>query len=479
MIYDIILPPGRHSWNLDEGWIATLKRRNQLGNVFRPEIKDANAFLMGLRNTKSDVILIMGGDHHLEFLHDTPKKKAIWLNLRTPSVCIGFESILTNRFPRATEKSESACETFSHYTYADEADYEFFKDKKIPSLWLSQCVDEYKFSGGGDRGEGGIFFCGKTGIEKRYEKRTAILDMLGDRLLSPTTEVDAEILAQGYRENLFAINPPGQFRGYNVRTFEALASGCLLFQARENNRQKTNEMFVDGQEIILFDPDSTSDLLNKYEYYLNNRAEALRIANNGQLKCRNEHTIDVRVDSIEKFLIASYEKNTLIQIGCGDNILKGFKNIDCRALRPFVTVDDATKLDSIRNNSADLIYTCHVLEHFPYKETVNVLKSWNSKLSDGGKIFISVPNFRYLAFKYFLGWGIDKILPPLMGGQEYKENFHYVAFDFKNLSRCLKDAGFSEIKIFNPKKYWFTGYDCSRWRLSLNVVAKKQNPRSL
>lgn len=45
-----------------------------------------------------------------------------------------------------------------------------------------------------------------------------------------------------------------------------------------------------------------------------------------------------------------------LHLGCGDKILKDFINIDIRESEGVDMVLDITKLDTIENNSVDLIY---------------------------------------------------------------------------------------------------------------------------
>src|SRR4051812_42316155 len=99
MKIDLILPPGRHSWNLDEGWAYTLKELGLLGEARQATPDNWDEILETLKTSTSNMILLMGGDHHLHFLHDTPKKRDRWANLKMPTVCFCYESILDSRFP--------------------------------------------------------------------------------------------------------------------------------------------------------------------------------------------------------------------------------------------------------------------------------------------------------------------------------------------------------------------------------------------
>lgn len=53
-------------------------------------------------------------------------------------------------------------------------------------------------------------------------------------------------------------------------------------------------------------------------------------------------------------------------------------------------IDDAEKLDKIRDKSLDFIIHCHVLEHC--RNPINVIRTQMSKLRRGGVLFIALPN---------------------------------------------------------------------------------------
>jgi len=477
MKIDLILPPGRHSWNLDEGWAYTLKEMGLLGEARQAHPDQIDETFEWVAHSGSNMILLMGGDHHLHFLHDTAKKRQRWAKLKMPTVCFCYESILDSRFPGSKEKSESAVETFSHFVYCDEKDNAFFESHGVPSIWLQQCVDHKHFHppAPGVRREPLVFFRGKLDESFGYGARREILNFLKKEhlLASIDSEISAPELMEQYRKHAFAINLPGNFGGYNVRTFEALASGCVLFQFLPENRPKNNKLFEHGKHLLNFTSNDLPRLASLIREMRANPQEAARLAEAGRNEGLANHTIEVRIRQILDFLAESYARSTRLHIGCGDNLLRGFRNVDCRSLTPFVLIDDAGKLSKVQESSCDLIYACHVLEHFSFHTVQTVLQNWVSKLKPNGRIYLSVPNFRYLAWKYILKRRIEDVLPPLFGGQEYPENFHYVAFDKRTLSELMRKVGLVDVTAFKATDLDFTRNDCSRWPLSLNLVGRR------
>ncbi|HTL18181.1 MAG TPA: glycosyltransferase, partial [Patescibacteria group bacterium] len=308
-----------------------------------------------------------------------------------------------------------------------------------------------------------------------YEQRRRTLEFLKKEQLLATceNEISTSQLMDEYRKHALAINLAGNFGGYNVRTFEALASGCVLFQFLPENRPKNNKLFEHGKHLLNFSGDGLEKLAGMIREIQKHPEQGARIADAGRAECLANHTIERRIQQITEFVTEAFRTGNRLHIGCGDNILPRFKNVDCRSLSPFVMIDDAGTLATIPNDSHEVIYACHVLEHFSYHKVEEVLRNWTSKLKHGGRIYLSVPNFRYLAWKYLWKGKIDQVLPPLLGGQEYPENFHYVVFDRKSLTRVMNKAGLADVATFKAREIPFTRHDCSRWPLSLNLVGTR------
>lgn len=93
-----------------------------------------------------------------------------------------------------------------------------------------------------------------------------------------------------------------------------------------------------------------------------------------------------------------------LHLGCGNIRLKDFCNVD---ILPTVAVDvvsDISKLGNFKNESIELIYACHVLEHFSHDEAVKVLKRWFEVIKPGGELRISVPDIDRIVKIYSKNW---------------------------------------------------------------------------
>jgi predicted SAM-dependent methyltransferase len=179
------------------------------------------------------------------------------------------------------------------------------------------------------------------------------------------------------------------------------------------------------------------------------------------------------------------EKQIKIHLGCGKRYIPDFVHIDVRKFPHVDYIASVDKLDMFKDNSVDLIYACHLLEHFRRNETENVLREWYRVLKPGGILRIAVPDFEKLVEVYLKYKDLRLILGPLVGGQDYPENTHYRVFDFETLSEVLKKIGFKNVYKYDWRETVHKDYDDfsqayiphmdkdSGILISLNVEARK------
>lgn len=142
-----------------------------------------------------------------------------------------------------------------------------------------------------------------------------------------------------------------------------------------------------------------------------------------------------------------------IHLGCGEINSSGFINVDKRPFSHIHHVHDVTYLPFLKENFADLIYASHILEHLPVNKLESVLLEWKRVLKKGGVLRLGVPNFDTILAIYKDNYdSIESIWQPLLGGQDYPENFHYSIFNQKYLTELLRKVGFSEVKEWNAKE---------------------------
>jgi len=138
-----------------------------------------------------------------------------------------------------------------------------------------------------------------------------------------------------------------------------------------------------------------------------------------------------------------------LHLGCGKRYIPGYIHID---LVSYPHIDYLTGIDDLgmfEDNSIDVIYNCHVLEHFHRQKVQRVLTEWHRVLKPGGIIRISVPDFEACCELYNEKKDLSLVIGPLMGRQNYLYNIHYNIFDFTTLSKALVEAGFSHVTRYD------------------------------
>ena len=171
----------------------------------------------------------------------------------------------------------------------------------------------------------------------------------------------------------------------------------------------------------------------------------------------------------------------LIHLGCGEQNAPGWINVDAQPFPHVHFVGGVEKLPMFADNSADLIYACHVLEHISYQRYPEILKEWRRVLKPGGILRIAVPDFdKLLAIYRAEGDTLDLVLPPMMGAQDCEHGFHRGAFNEKYLGNLCLVAGFKTTRLWNPKtasEYpfddWAKKLAHGKYPVSLNLEAIK------
>jgi len=151
---------------------------------------------------------------------------------------------------------------------------------------------------------------------------------------------------------------------------------------------------------------------------------------------------------------------------------------------PNVIVDhvgNAGDLSRFADDTFDLVYASHVLEHFDYhRELVPALQEWRRVLTPTGKLLISVPDLdvlsRMLVAKEHLTLAERfQVMQMMFGAQSDQYDYHKVGLNQDFLFGFLQRAGFRVAERVADLGYF---EDTSTYRLkgvliSLNVIATK------
>ena len=138
-----------------------------------------------------------------------------------------------------------------------------------------------------------------------------------------------------------------------------------------------------------------------------------------------------------------------LHLGCGKRFLPGFIHIDAIDYPHVDHVCSIDNLSFIQDNSVELIYNCHVLEHYKRRDTERVLREWFRVLKPAGTLRISVPDFAVICKIYNEYKKLDLVIGALLGRQDYLYNIHYNVFDLETLSGLLLKAGYIDVHRYD------------------------------
>ena len=141
-----------------------------------------------------------------------------------------------------------------------------------------------------------------------------------------------------------------------------------------------------------------------------------------------------------------------LHLGCGKRFIPGFVHIDAVDYPHVDHVATIDNLSFIQTDSIDLIYNCHVLEHFKRRDVDRVLREWQRVIKPGGTLRVSVPDFSKLCEVYQRQNQLELVIGALFGRQDYLYNIHYNVFDFTSLSHSLEQAGFVEVRRYDWRR---------------------------
>jgi predicted SAM-dependent methyltransferase len=124
---------------------------------------------------------------------------------------------------------------------------------------------------------------------------------------------------------------------------------------------------------------------------------------------------------------------------------------------------NASKKLPFKNDSIDVIYSSHMLEHLSRSEAINFIFEVRRSLSNGGILRISVPDLRKLVERYIGNSDADVFVENTLLADvklnSIKDKLkllvigfrhHQWMYDGKSLSKLLLDCGFTRVFILDP-----------------------------
>lgn len=134
-----------------------------------------------------------------------------------------------------------------------------------------------------------------------------------------------------------------------------------------------------------------------------------------------------------------------LHLGCGGHRLKGWINIDLHNKAADVIAD--AKVLPYPDNSADEIYSSHLIEHFHFKDGFVVLKEWYRVLKPGGHMALETPDLLASCRKFINATEEERIG---LYGHFYAMpwepgNTHYFLYTPNQMRWTLETIGFDNI----------------------------------
>jgi predicted SAM-dependent methyltransferase len=93
----------------------------------------------------------------------------------------------------------------------------------------------------------------------------------------------------------------------------------------------------------------------------------------------------------------STSKEVKINIGCGNDIMEGYENIDLNSGPGITGRYSILNIDKVkRRNSVDEVYAKYIFEHLNYRDINLALYHISRVLKPKGRLIVIVPDFRML-----------------------------------------------------------------------------------
>lgn len=137
-----------------------------------------------------------------------------------------------------------------------------------------------------------------------------------------------------------------------------------------------------------------------------------------------------------------------LNVGCGHIPHPDKLNVDIRELPGVDVIADADNLP-FEEASIDLLYSAHLLEHFPRRYLLDVLLPyWSSLLKADGVLQLVVPDAQAMIAAHKRGeMDFETLAQVTFGKQDYDGDFHYAMYSPRTLTELLSEAGFNQIEV--------------------------------
>jgi len=162
-----------------------------------------------------------------------------------------------------------------------------------------------------------------------------------------------------------------------------------------------------------------------------------------------------------------------LNLGCGDDILEGWINID--AYNPIAQVKADVSSLPYDDNFADVILASHVIEHFHFHDGFKVINEWKRVLKPDGKLIIETPDLLETCKEFVALPEGEKcnlyghfFASPWVSGQT-----HYFLYTETQLKWTLEQCGFKDIIRILPDSTYSRAKYPNMQNIYLRMECKK------
>lgn len=200
---------------------------------------------------------------------------------------------------------------------------------------------------------------------------------------------------------------------------------------------------------------------------------------------------NLRQNTLRKHL-----KRRRLEIGPGEKRIDGFETLNIVKNTNTDYVADASQKLPFNDETFNIVYSSHALEHIPWFKTKDVLIEWIRIIKKGGVLEIWVPDgekiceafvkgekentnkytekdgwYRYNDEKDNCIWASGRIFTYGDGsGNINHQNWHHALFSKRYLIKLFKECGLKSIKIMNNDQV--RGYDHGWINLGIKGIKK-------
>jgi predicted SAM-dependent methyltransferase len=154
-----------------------------------------------------------------------------------------------------------------------------------------------------------------------------------------------------------------------------------------------------------------------------------------------------------------------LQLGTGDNVLAGWLNTDIHEFTGgnAIVYLDARKRFPLPDESFDVVFSEHVIEHIDYTDGLRSLRECRRVLRPNGRIRIATPSLERLIRLFaaeptdvqrrYLRWAVDSFvedadvaLPGFVLNNFFRAWGHRFIYDAQTLGHALEAAGFVDVE---------------------------------